>query len=183
MVENHSEEWRPVVGWEGLYAVSNMGRVMRVCGGTRNTRAGRILKPQPTHDGYLNVSLHRGGGVFGRLYVARMVAFAFLPRKAGRDQVNHIDGVKTNNTTSNLEWVNASENSRHSCTVLGRGRGATHYRARLNEHQARIVIAMSRASQYRGWQAELARVFGVSQDTINHIAGGTSWTHLQNGAA
>lgn len=108
------EQWANVIGYEDSYMVSNYGRVrsknMRVWGGrTFYEKKGRILKPGLGGTGYYTVSLS------GKTHkVAVLVANAFIDNKNGLDVVNHIDGDKTNDCVSNLEWVSYSQNSQHA---------------------------------------------------------------------
>lgn len=108
------EQWANVIGYEDSYMVSNYGRVrsknMRVWGGrTFYEKKGRILKPGLGGTGYYTVSLN------GKTHkVAVLVANAFIDNKNGLDVVNHIDGDKTNDCVSNLEWVSYSQNSQHA---------------------------------------------------------------------
>lgn len=101
------EQWKAVAGTQGRIEVSNMGRMRS------NLRDGRILKPQHDNKGYqrISVTLDRERQ---RYKVHREVAVAFLPRVAGKTQVNHIDGNKDNNAANNLEWVTNSENAHHA---------------------------------------------------------------------
>lgn len=103
-----SEIWRNVGGFEEFYQISTYGRIKSFHKGTV-----RIMKLQVTRDGYLRVELH-GGGKKRKTQVHILVAEAFIPNPAGKPQVNHIDGKKSNNCVENLEWVTASENIRHS---------------------------------------------------------------------
>lgn len=98
------EIWLPVQGYEGLYEVSDHGRV----------RSGKvILKPHHMNNGYDNVSLFKNGKYkfFG---IHRLVALAFVPNESRLPQVNHKDGNKRNNFASNLEWCSASRNIQHA---------------------------------------------------------------------
>ena len=95
------EIWKEIEGFEGLYAVSNKGRV-------RNIRSGRILAGY-YNNGYKQIKLK------GKNYkVHRLVALAFLPNPYKLPQVNHIDEKKDNNNVGNLEWVTISDNVKHS---------------------------------------------------------------------
>ena len=99
-------EWRDVVGYEGLYSVSNDGRVFGV-------KSQRELKADLTHKRYLEVKLYKNG--IGRMRkVHRLVADAFIENPEKKPQVNHKDGNRFNNNASNLEWVTQSENIRHA---------------------------------------------------------------------
>ena len=102
------EIWKPAGGFEGLYAVSNLGRVKSL---KRNTTSGGIMKTH-INRGYEYVHLCKDGKHYNAK-VHRMVASAFVPNPMGKPEVNHIDEDKTNNCADNLEWVTAKENSRH----------------------------------------------------------------------
>jgi hypothetical protein len=89
--------------------------------GVITSRFGRTIKQQVSKNGYVRVELWEGGK--GRKYlVHRLLAKAFIPNPEGKPQVNHIDGDKTNNSLSNLEWVTQRENQLHAYrTGLQRG--------------------------------------------------------------
>lgn len=111
---HENEEWRDIAGYEGLYKVSNLGRVMRIKGGP-GARPGGILKPQRHPGGYPHVTLYRSGEA-ARRYVHRLVAFAFLTGEVKRE-VDHIDGNKANNGVENLRWVTPAENMSNPVTI------------------------------------------------------------------
>lgn len=98
------ENWKDIAGYEGRYQVSDMGRV-------RN-KTGRILSPAKNSRGYQRVLLCKDGKKKNHS-VHRLVALAFVP--IGREglEVNHINGIKTDNRAENLEWVTRSENMAH----------------------------------------------------------------------
>ena len=111
-----NEEWRDVVGYEGLYQVSSEGRVKSLkrkfidkIGRERYVKE-CILKPVIDRYGYLLVSLYAGGKQ-KRHTVHRLVCEAFHENLDNKPQVNHINEIKTDNRASNLEWATARENS------------------------------------------------------------------------
>lgn len=122
-MENSEEIWKPVVGHEGSYEVSNLGRVrsldrditIQTRWGMSATRSlkGRVLRHTDNGTGYLQVQLCDSAGRHPML-VHRLVAAAFVGRADGREFVNHIDGNKTNNTAANLEWCTRTENMLHA---------------------------------------------------------------------
>ena len=113
------EAWKPVVGFEGLYEVSNTGKVRSVdrivpsrwpCGAKMR---GVMLTPQTSHKGYKTVVLHKNNQ-YHQKQVHRLVAEAFIENPDGLPQVNHIDTDKANNNVSNLEWISGTDNMRHA---------------------------------------------------------------------
>lgn len=117
------EDWKDVVGYEGLYEVSNRGNVRslkRYVKGSKCERkmvSERILKPL-NNRGYASVALCKEGKV-KRMSVHRIVATAFVENVRNEDIVNHIDGNRMNNDASNLEWCSQKQNVKHAKEVLG----------------------------------------------------------------
>lgn len=105
------EEWKDVVGYEGLYEVSNLGNVRSL--NWRNKGITKNLVLNKHNRGYMQVSIGKRGET--KTYVVhRLVALAFLDNPNGFTQVNHKDEDKTNNNVENLEWCTASYNVRYS---------------------------------------------------------------------
>lgn len=116
------EQWIPVKEFEHAYEVSTLGRVRsldRYVKGRitpfKALRKGRVLIPHPSRRGYLRVILVDQYGKNKNISVHRLVAIAFVEgRSEVKNQVNHIDGDKSNNTPSNLEWCTIGHNNRHA---------------------------------------------------------------------
>lgn len=108
------EDWRDIPGYEGKYQASSLGNIRSLDRGE--------LKPFKSRDGYLVATLQKNGQRY-RTGAHRLVALAFLPNPENKPQVNHKNGVKTDNRPENLEWVSCSENNLHRRRVLNGGGG------------------------------------------------------------
>ena len=124
------EDWRDIRGYEGLYQVSNLGRVKSL--GNNKSKKEKILKPYLNKDGYSLINLYKKGKI-KNFQVHRLVAEAFIPNVNNYLQVNHKDENRTNNKVDNLEWCThkynlnyGTRNKRHSEKV----KGSKHPRAR-----------------------------------------------------
>jgi hypothetical protein len=119
MKEATPEEWRPVLGYEGLNEVSSIGRVRSLPRMTASgVHGGRIFRPRTDRYGYLQVRLSRDGKGVPRT-VHQLVCEAWHGPKPDGLQVRHLDGDQLNNTPGNLKWGTAEENARD---ILRHGR-------------------------------------------------------------
>lgn len=104
-----TEEWRPVVGYEGIYEVSDLGRVRSLP--RRLVPNMRLMTLMEAGGGHLRVCLSRGDGTWVLRYVHALVAEAWHgPRPTARHEVCHNDGDPKNNVASNLRWGTRSDN-------------------------------------------------------------------------
>ena len=169
------ERWLPVVGWEGMYEVSDIGRIRGVertvpsGRGWNVTRRPKIRGLEVTAKGYLRVHLTRRG-VAQKMAVHRAVAMAFVQNKTKAPQVNHLDGDKSNNMASNLEWCTASANTLHAHRVLGHK-----VKRKLNESSVAIIRTCG------GRNIDVAAAFGVSPSLIGNIRHNRAW-HRSTGS-
>lgn len=121
MINQEPDEiWKPVDGYEGIYEVSNIGRVKSlpktiIIKQPKAIRIfqSRLFKKSVNRYGYIIVSLHLNLKI-KQFKVHRLVAKAFIPNPDNKPYVNHIDGDKQNNHVTNLEWCTAQENSIHA---------------------------------------------------------------------
>ena len=113
-----SETWKDVVGYEGLYEVSNKGNVYSVerMDALGREQGGLVLKPKYNNRGYLMVSLYKNGKLKNRT-VHRIVAEAFIPNPKGFLEINHKDENKSNNEIFNLEWCTREHNVKYGTSI------------------------------------------------------------------
>lgn len=110
-MEEFKEEWRPAVGYEGLYEVSNTGKVARVKG--YHCRKRHLMRTFINNSGYVCTRLCKNNHGKTEL-VHRMIALAFIPNPNNYPQINHKDCCKTNNNVSDLEWCTGKYNSNYA---------------------------------------------------------------------
>lgn len=154
----NNEKWKPVVGYEGLYEVSNFGRINSV---KRNSTKGGIRKQKERH-GYLAVELCKDG-VRKTYDVHRLVAIAFIDNPESLPQVNHKDENRKNNYAENLEWCSCKQNINYGTA-----------RARMVETQKknhRPFICIETGKIYDS-QKEFADEVGLSAGFINNVLHG-----------
>lgn len=164
------EEWRPVVGFEGVYEVSNLGYVKRVKKG-RGTKTG-ILKAGvsrcATSYGNIkyNVVVLCVDGATHTKSVHRLVAEAFIPNPENKPTVNHIDGNGLNNSVENLEWATQSEQETHKWNVLKHP-----IKNRRFGHKSRPIRCIENDTTYRSMRLA-CRELGVDRkDVYAHLKG------------
>lgn len=155
--ENVEECWRPIIGYEGFYEVSNLGRVRSYITNHHKLRdVPLILKSFKLSKGYLGVSL------FGKTFkIHRLVAKAFLPNPNNFPEVNHIDEDKTNNFYLNLEWCTTQYNlsygtARRRINLTNKINGSTVARRvgqyTLTGELVREYNSISEAMRYNGFK-------------------------------
>ena len=104
------EIWKDIKGYEGIYQVSNLGKVKSL--NYKRGKHEKEIKQALNSRGYLEVGLFNGKVKTHRVH--RLVAQTFIPNPENKDEVNHIDGNKKNNAVSNLEWNTSKENVHHA---------------------------------------------------------------------
>jgi hypothetical protein len=180
------EQWLPVEATG--YWISNHGRVVsqaREYFTGQNRCAKRItrhtlLRLQPCPKGYLRFKLCRNGNQ-STVKVHRLVAEYFVKNldPVQFEQVNHKDGIKTNNHYSNLEWVNASSNQKHAHSLgLYDRKGENNSSAKLTEQQVKELKQEFKIKNYRGQLAALARQYKIHENTLARIRDNKLWKHI-----
>ncbi len=178
-------EWRQVPGYAGLYEVSNDGQmrsldriVIRRTDGAAARLTGVVLRTKLVGNGYPACTLSRDCKQ-EQVYVHRVVAAAFVGPCPEGQQVNHINGQRTDNRADNLEYVTPRQNMQHGADVLGHGHGERNGMARLTTEKVRQIMAMRGHGSHR----QIAALFGCSAQVVQTILAGKSWTHITRGAA
>lgn len=186
---NDLEIWKDVKNYEGLYQVSNLGniksldRIVETKNRGNYLRKGKLQNKSINSFGYESVgfTINSKTKIF---LVHRLVAIAFIENPENKPQVNHIDGIKTNNHVYNLEWNTCSENQKHSVRI---GLSNPHYpilrkelngRSLLNENQ--VLEIRSKYIPYKYSVKKLALEYNVSESCITHILNNTSWKNIVN---
>lgn len=177
-----NEIWKSIPDYEGLYEVSNLGRVRSLgkyytetFNGIQKTMYSppKMLSCHYDSDGYLRVSLCKDRKV--KCYpLHRLIAFAFIPKIEGKEQINHINGVKDDNRIENLEWCTPKENTIHAhrtglCGINGKSKQV----AKLNE-QGEILEVYESARQASidcGLSGVNSNITKVCRQGYGHCAG------------
>jgi len=146
-------------------------------GQVKNTRTQRITQPRPDKDGYLRLVLW-----FNKKYhniaVHRLLAIHFIKRPKGKTQVNHIDGNKTNNAISNLEWVTPQENRRHSTYLKLQKprRGTKHHNNKLSNKDIKEIRKLCKDNCPHDM---ISSIYNVQPGAISKIKLRTRWAHVK----
>ncbi len=163
------EVYKDIVGFEGKYAVSNLGNVMSL--NYLNTRKKKVLTPVKHHGGYLIV--HLGANKIKMVHT--LVAEAFIPKCEGKKYVNHIDGNKHNNIVSNLEWVTSKENMNHAIRTGLRNPHNTHAAFGADNINSVPVIQYSKDGKFiKKWDciSNAARYYNCNPCTLSNCISG-----------
>lgn len=173
------EIWKDIKGFEGLYQISNLGRVRALDRYVKDRRSKRLVKGHilalRTDKDYLSVSLWKNN-TGHRFKVHRLVIEAFVPNPLNKRCTNHKDGNKKNNCADNLEWNTHSENNSHALLLGLRqsAKGERQGQSKLCNEQVWKIRAL--ADNYNN--AEIGRMFGVNACTVSAIVNRKSWKHI-----
>jgi len=184
-----SEIWKDVIGYEGLYQVSNLGNVKSLDREvTPNNRVpywrkGKMCKQSKSNLGYMIVGF-TVNNVKVNKYVHRLVAEIFIDNINDYPQVNHIDCNKTNNKANNLEWCTNSQNHIHA-VKNGLNKLHLHRVAYSGEENGRALLTKEQVLEikqkyipYKYSAKKLSKEYNVSESCITHILNNTSWKEI-----
>lgn len=159
MFKEEREIWKDIEGYEGLYQVSNMGRVRSLdrIDARGHRWKGRMLSSKLRKDGYREVILCRDGKR-KYMFVHRLVAGAFLPNPDNFPQVNHKDENKANNAVSNLEWCSALYNINYGAR--------TKRAAKANERPIYVISGSGHRYFFRS-SKKAAELLGIDRRNVS----------------
>ena len=164
MKHEEFEIWKDILGYEGFYQISNLGRVKTL--GNNMFKNEKIMKNRLSPKGYLRIGLTKDN-YKKMFFVHRLVAENFIKNFENKKQVNHINGIKTDNRTCNLEWNTAFENMKHASLngFLNAKKGENHYLYKAtDEIKSRII---EKRKDYT--QRQLGKMFNLSQCSVSQI--------------
>ena len=164
---------KPIIGYEGIYTISTEGEVYNVL---RN----RFLKGWSTKQGYMRVKLSKAGSIPTDESKHRLVASHFIDNPENKPEVNHLDGNKSNNSISNLEWCTVQQNTRHAIDVTktmicANWKGDKNPLVTLDYG---LVYSIKFGVLSRLPIKTLASMFGLRQDTFRKILRNETWNHV-----
>jgi hypothetical protein len=175
------ETWKPVSGYDGLYEVSNLGRVRSY----QNFGWGRKENPKlislyTSKRGYVQACLCRNNKSIQK-DVHRLVAEAFLTEPASGMQIDHINGIKSDNRLSNLEWVTPQENSLRAVAIGLKPSGENHGSSKLTQNEVDEIRQLYATGKYS--HRQLGEMFGISHGNVGKIVRYQLWksNHIPKG--
>jgi hypothetical protein len=171
-MENTEEIWKDVAGFDGYYRVSNLGRVKSF-----HQKKERIVSQATSKKGYKRVYLSLK--CVKAMMVHRVVAIAFLPNPLNKSQVNHINGIKTDNRVDNLEWSTPLENNRHAIeNQLIRKKGDGAGNSKLTTEQVLRIRELSAKGMNSTQIKKEIGIEDISKTTIFDIVKRKCWYHI-----
>lgn len=183
------ELWKPIEGYEGLYEVSNLGRIKaldrtHIQRGNRgciysHIYKGRIMKPIcEKESGYRSISLYKNGKMT-KYNIHRIVAKAFIPNPNNLPQINHKDENKTNNRADNLEWCSTLYNLTFGSRLSRIAEKRAKKVAMLNEDGKPVMVFSNISKIERDYGIHHSNIIAVCQGKRER-AGGYKWAYLDD---
>lgn len=174
--------WKPVVGFAGLYEVSDDGDVRSLnrltVGKHSYRRSGVILRPRIQANGYRKVRLYGGSGSSQYMLIHRVVLEAFAGPCPQGHQGCHGNGNRADNRLCNLRWDTVAANELDKIAHGTRSTGEKNGRAYLTDAEVREIRELYKASVHTGAIAEIGRRFGITTAHARDIVRGRIWKHV-----
>lgn len=175
------EVWKGIPGYEQYYEASSIGNVRRIKRSLKNRgMLNKHLSKCISGNGYLAVSLFSEGKPKRLFYIHRLVAATFIDNPENKKEVNHKNGIKTDNTIANLEWVTAKENTRHSLQMGFKDQsntwGENHPKALLNTEKVKCILF-----EWENGERDIKKIatqYRVSKKAIEKVVKRLTWKHV-----
>ena len=161
-----TEAWKDVIKVNGVYRVSNLGRL--------KSYTGRIITPKNNGRGYRYYQFKKPKP--HNIYVHKLVLENFICKRPIGYHANHRNGKKSDNRLSNLEWVTPKENARHKDLVLGkqyRGENCT-----ISKLKNSDINEITYICKFGFYQEIVGDAYGISQTQVSRIVRRVNWAHI-----
>lgn len=176
-----TEIWKDIEGYEGHYKVSNFGQIISI-----DRKVSYRSSQKQVNERLIKFAVHKKTGyqmctlvnnkIKKQVTVHRVVAKAFIPNPDNKPEVNHINGIKTDNRSKNLEWVTSRENSIHSFKMKLQvcEKGEDRYNSKLKSEQVFCIKYLL----FDFTDKDLSKIFNVSASCIRLIRKNINWKHI-----
>jgi hypothetical protein len=167
---------KDIPGYEGLYAITKTGKVWSYPPKRNHPLKGMYMSVNKSGR-YHFIALFKNGTFFNGL-IHRLLAQTYIPNPLNLPQVNHINGIKTDNRLKNLEWVTSQKNVIHAnkLGLIAHQKGSKHHHSKLTEEQVQSLRLEYKKGNVQ--QKDLAARYGVSRSAICNIISKKQWTHI-----
>jgi hypothetical protein len=162
----HIEKWKLINGTNEMYKVSDDGRVFSLFSNK--------IRKQRFHKNYLTVEI-RINGKNKRMAVHRLVALHFIPNPLNKPETNHLNGIKTDNRVSNLEWCTGEENRIHAMNMGLIPKGIQCIRSVFTNEDIDNIRTLA---FYGILKTDIAKTFKTNSSNIYNIVSNNIWRHL-----
>lgn len=178
-----SDEWKDIVGYEGYYKISNTGEIKSLERFTKSNKTrsrkvpAKIINFRIDKDGYKTRTLCKDAKKY-KISEHRLVALTFLPNPNNLLQVNHKNGIKTDNRVENLEWCTDSENKRHALDndLKIPAKGDSIGTSKITNEQAIKIKQLFK----KGYTTrKISDIFQISYQLVWKIKKDQTWSHIK----
>ena len=177
-----NEIWKDIEGYEGIYKISNLGKVKSLSREYKHNMFGRKTVIKTSKEKILTININQGyehvvlckNGKFKQKLLHRLLAKAFIPNPEDKLNINHIDGNGLNNSLENLEWSTQKENVRHAIKYLG---AKDNYKTYRNRSEKMIIKTQKENNKFiavYNSAKDMSKLLNMSIHTIrNYCRNGT----------